>query len=69
MDGLGPAVGRGLGTLSAALGDMGGSMVRFVADAFASVDVSLHHFFPWFIPTWLVGMVLLAIGGLFVFKR
>jgi hypothetical protein len=69
MDGLGQAVGRGLGNISTALGDMGGSMVRFIADAFASVDVSLHHFFPWFIPTWLVAAVLVFIVALFALRR
>jgi hypothetical protein len=69
MDGLGQAVGRGLGNISAALGDMGGSMIRFIADAFASVDVNVHHFFPWYIPTWLLGLVLVFIVGLFVFRR
>jgi hypothetical protein len=69
MDGLDQTVGQGLSNISAALGDMGGSMVRFIADAFGNVDVGLHHFFPWFIPTWLVGMVLIGMVGLFVFKR
>jgi hypothetical protein len=69
MDGLGAAVGRGLDNISSAVGDLGGSMVRFLADAFASVDVGLHHFFPWFIPTWLVGLVLVSIGALFVLRR
>jgi hypothetical protein len=69
MDGLGAAVGRGLGNISAALGDIGGSMVRFLADAFGSVDAGLHQFFPWFIPTWLVGLVVVLIGALFVLRR
>lgn len=69
MGGLDQTVSRGLSNLSAALGDMGGSLVRFIADAFASVDIGLHHFFPWFIPTWLVGLVALSIVGLFVLRR
>jgi len=69
MDGLGQTVGRGLGNISAALGDLGTGMLGFFASAFGSIDVGIHHFFPWFIPTWLVGLVILFIGGLFVLRR
>jgi hypothetical protein len=69
MDGLDQTVGQGLGNISAALGDLGVGLLRFFVGAGVSVDVGLHQFFPWFIPTWLVGVVLLGIVGLFVFKR
>ena len=69
MDQLGRAVGQGLGSLASGLGDVGGSVGRLLGDALGSVDVGIHQFFPWFIPTWLILGAFVGIVALFVFRR
>lgn len=69
MGGIGDAVSRGLQNIASAVGDIGGSFVRFLGDALGSGDVAIHQFVPWFIPTWLLAGVLIFIVGLFVFRR
>ena len=69
MDGMAQTVGRALQGLAAGLGDVGGSIGRLMGDAFGSVDVSLHHVIPWYIPTWLLAGVVIFIVALFVFRR
>jgi hypothetical protein len=69
MDGLDQTVGQGLGNIAAALGDLGGGMVRLFVGAGISVDVGLHHFIPWYIPTWLLAGVAVTIVALFLARR
>lgn len=69
MGGIGDAVARGLQNIASAVGDIGGSFVRFLGDAFGSADATIHQFVPWFIPGWLLAAAVIFIIGLFVFRR